>query len=79
MEESMEQAEKTEFISLSEAARRLNISRVTMSKRVKAGQFTVYANPVDQREKLLDATEIEEAAHPKIIQFRREPEGKATA
>jgi len=75
----MEQQNRVEFISLGEAARRLNISRVTMSRRVKAGQFTVYTNPVDQREKLLDAAEVEEAARPKIIQFRRDLEGKVAA
>jgi predicted DNA-binding protein (UPF0251 family) len=75
----MEQRNEPELISLSEAARRLNISRVTMSKRVKAGQFTVYTNPVDQREKLISAAEVEEASRPKIVQFRSEPEGKIAA
>lgn len=60
-----------ELITLTEAAKRLNISRVTMSKRVRDGQFTVYTNPSDQREKLLDSSEVEESARPKVIQTRR--------
>ena len=41
----MEQRKQPDLIPLSEAAQRLGISRVTMSKRVRDGHFTVYANP----------------------------------
>jgi hypothetical protein len=68
-----------QLITLTEAARRLGISRVTMSKRVKDGHFTVYTNPRDQREKLLDAAEVEAAAQPKVVKLRRDDEGKAAA
>lgn len=75
----MEQRQEPELIPMSEAAKRLNISRVTLSKRVREGQFTVYANPQDQREKLLDAAEIADAARPKIVSIRREDAKKAAA
>ncbi len=75
----MEQQQELELIPLSEAARRLNISRVTLSKRVRDGQFTVYANPQDQRIKLLDATEVTEAMRPTVVSFRRAEQKKAAA
>lgn len=66
--------DEQELISLREARERLGISRVTMTKLVKDGRFTVYANPVDAREKLVDAAEIAEFARPKPV-----AEGKAAA
>jgi len=75
----VEQKDERVLIPLNEAAKRLNISRVTLSKRVRDGLFTVYENPRDQREKLLDAAEVEGAIEPKIISFRRNIEGKAAA
>ena len=66
--------DERELITLREARERLGISRVTMTKLVKAGRFTIYENPLDAREKLVDATEIAEFARPKPM-----PEGKEVA
>jgi predicted DNA-binding protein (UPF0251 family) len=63
-----------ELITLTQARERLGISRVTMTKLVKQGRFTVYENPLDTREKLVDAAEIAEFARPKPM-----PEGKVVA
>lgn len=63
-----------ELITLTEARRRLGISRVTMTRLVQEGRFTVYTNPVDRREKLVDAAEVRDYATPKIL-----PEGKEAA
>ena len=41
-----------ELIPLVEAARRLGISRMTLSRLVKEGRFTVYTNPLDRRQRL---------------------------
>lgn len=63
-----------ELITLKEARERLGISRVTMTKLVKEGRFTVYENPLDAREKLVDAAEIADFARPRPM-----PEGKGEA
>ncbi len=68
-----------ELIPMHEAARRLGISRMTMSRLAKQGRFTIYENPLDRREKLVDAAEVEEAVRPRPIRPEQVPEGKAAA
>ncbi len=53
-----------ELIPLMEAAKRLGISRMTMNRLVREGRFTVYANPLDRRQRLLDVAELEERVRP---------------
>lgn len=64
-----------ELIPLMEAAKRLGISRMTMNRLVREGRFTVYSNPLDKRQRLLDATELRERVQP----VPEEPTGKAAA
>ena len=52
--------EAKELIPLTEAARRLGVSRVTMARLVREGIFTVYLNPLDRRQKLINAAELDE-------------------
>jgi predicted DNA-binding protein (UPF0251 family) len=47
-----------ELIPLNEAARRLDVSKMTMARLVREGRFTVYENPLDRRQKLVDAREV---------------------
>ncbi len=61
-----------ELIPLVEAARRLGISRMTLSRLVKEGRFTVYTNPLDRRQRLLDAAELKDRVQP-------EPESQGQA
>ncbi len=56
---------KPELIPLNEAAKRLEISKMTMARLVKQGKFAIYENPLDRRQKLVDATEIEAAVQPR--------------
>lgn len=72
---------ESELIPLKEAQKRLGISKTTLWKHVKAGRFTVYENPRDAREKLVDWQEVEEAFRPRPIRTTGEagPEGKAAA
>ena len=65
-----------ELIPMREAAARLGISRMTMSRLVKQGRFTVYENPLDRREKLVEFAEVREAVKPQPL---RSAEGKAAA
>ncbi len=53
-----------ELIPLTEAARRLGISRVTMSNLAKAGRFTIYESGYDRRLKLVNLAEVEAALAP---------------
>jgi hypothetical protein len=66
-----------ELVTLREARERLGISKTTMSKHVRLGRFTVYSNPKDTREKLVDWREVEAAFAPQPIRLERE--GKAAA
>ncbi len=71
--------QERKLIPMQEAARRLRISRMTMSRLAKQNRFTVYENPLDRREKLVDAAEVEEAVRPRPIRPEQGPEGKAAA
>ena len=64
--------EERERIPLVEAAKRLGISRMTMNRLVREGRFTIYSNPLDRRQWLLDAKELQEKVQP-------EPEAKIAA
>ena len=57
-----------ELIPLTEAARRLGISRVTMSNLARDGRFTVYESGYDRRLKLVNLAEVEAALAPRPIQ-----------
>jgi excisionase family DNA binding protein len=63
-----------DLIPLMEAAERLGVSRMTLSRLAKDGRFTIYENPRDRRQKLVDAEEVREALLPKPM-----PEGKERA
>lgn len=66
-------AERT-LIPLVEAAERLGVSRMTLSRLAKDSRFTIYENPVDRRQKLVDEAEVREALRPRPM-----PEGKEVA
>jgi predicted site-specific integrase-resolvase len=52
------------LIPLTEAAQELGTSRVTMARLAREGRFTVYENPLDRRQKLVDRVEIREMLQP---------------
>lgn len=63
--------DEPELITLGEAQRRLGVSHTTMARLVKEGRFTLYRNPLDGRQKLVDAQELEEFLRPERITERR--------
>lgn len=65
-----------ERIQLNEAAERLKISKNTLRRRVREWGVTVYLNPRDRRERLVDWSELQRrfAEQPTVDQ-----EGKAAA
>lgn len=62
------------LITLGEARERLGVSKVTMARLVKEGRFTVYDNPLDRRQKLVDENEVKDAARPRPAQQKRDGE-----
>ena len=60
-----------ELIPLMEAAKRLGVSRMTMNRLVREGRFTIYSNPLDRRQRLLDAKELRENVQPEPETVKR--------
>jgi hypothetical protein len=56
--------DQPELIPIGEARRMLRISPTTMARLVKEGRFTVYDNPLDRRQKLVDRREVLALAAP---------------
>ncbi len=52
------------LIPLKLAREQLGISKVTMARLVKERRFTVYENPLDRRQKLVDPDELRRAVQP---------------
>jgi len=72
-----------EMVRLNEAAKQLGISENTLRKRLRDGGVTVFLNPQDNREKLVDLEEVRAAVmqpRPTVIgRTRRDEAGKAAA
>lgn len=58
------------LISLTDARKRLGVSKDTMCELVKEGHFTLYRNPRDRRSKLVDLAELDAYLEPKVIHKR---------
>ncbi len=52
------------LIPIEGVAERLGITRATLWRRVKQWGLTIYVNPLDQRQRLLDWEEVENAVKP---------------
>ena len=57
----------SEKITFGEAMRRLGVSKHTIGRVVKEHGLRIYINPLDKREKLLDATEVEKLRRPQPL------------
>jgi excisionase family DNA binding protein len=68
-----------EYLTLTEAAERTGISRVTLWRMVKGGKLPVYASPRDRRAKLIKWAEMEELLRPVPLGEEATAEGKAAA
>ena len=66
-----------ELIPMVEAARRLGVSKLTLRRIVREQGLTTYDNPLDKRQTLLDAAEVERVARPRPRVG--EPESKIAA
>ena len=64
-------SDQPELVTLGEARKRLSVSHTTMARLVKEGRFTLYRNPLDGRQKLIDAQELEEFLQPERVTERR--------
>jgi hypothetical protein len=63
-----------ELITVTEAAERAGLSLMTFRKRMREYGLTIYINPRDRREKLVDASDVDAMLEP-----HPEREGKAAA
>jgi len=70
-----------DLIPLTQAAERIGSSMNTLRKVIRNHDLVVYANPLDARERLIDADELEAAIRPVPIRRRatKPDEGKAAA
>ena len=68
-----------DLIPLKEAQERVNLSKNTLNKLIERHGITVYQNPRDARQKLVDIEEVENALRPVLIRRREDEEGKAAA
>jgi transposase len=59
------------LVQVREAQAILGVSRETMRRLIKRGMFTVYENPRDHRQKLLDTDELARYLEPKVASPRR--------
>ncbi len=56
-----------ELIPLKEAALRLGVSKMTMARLVREGKFRIYENPLDKREKLVEAQQVQQSTRPRLL------------
>jgi hypothetical protein len=63
-----ERGERGNLITIGQARGMLGVSRTTMARLVKEGRFTLYQNPLDRRQKLVDIDEVRELATPILLE-----------
>lgn len=63
------------LITVGDARDRLGVSNHTVARLVREGKLTTYPNPLDKRQKLVDAAEVEALMPPLEIM----PEAKIAA
>ncbi len=56
-----------ELITLTEAAERAGLSLMTFRKRVRESELTIYINPRDKRERLVDSEEVDAMMKPRAM------------
>ena len=68
-----------ELIRMKDAQERLGMAKNTFRNFVQKREITIYENPRDAREKLVDWGEIKESLKPRPIRRQEGEEGKAAA
>ena len=63
-ERTREERLLSELITVTDAAQRAGVSVVTLRKIIRQRGITIYRNPRDARERLVDAGEIDAAMQP---------------
>lgn len=62
-----DQVDQATLITIGQARELLGVSRTTMARLVKEGRFTLYLNPLDRRQKLVDIAEVRRLATPVLV------------
>ncbi len=56
-----------EYVTITEAARRLGVSEPAMRRRVERGLIPVYTNPDDLRSRLVKAADLDAFKRPRLL------------
>ncbi len=56
-----------EYVTITEAARRLGVSEPALRRRVERGLIAVYSNPDDLRSRLVKAADLDAFKLPKLL------------
>lgn len=68
-----------ELITVQEARERLSVSKPTMARLLREGHFSIYENPRDRRQKLLDVAEVARGPRPRLVKPGQVAAGKLLA
>ena len=67
-----------EYIPVSEAAKRMNISRMLLGRRIRSGDLPCFEDPLDFRRKLVRTRDLETLRRPRPAQPRNETAASAS-
>jgi excisionase family DNA binding protein len=65
-----------EFVTLTEAAKMLGVSRWTLYRRITEGALTVYQPPSHRREKFVKRVDVERLATPAVVPVAQSRKGE---
>jgi len=65
--------DELKLIPLNEAAKLLGISKMTIARLVREGKFSIYENPLDRRQKLVDEQEVANISRPRLLRPEAAP------
>ena len=65
-----------EFVTLTEAAKMLGISRWSLYRRIAEGALTVYQPPSHRREKFVRRADVERLATPTVVPVAQSRKGE---
>ena len=55
------------FLSLSEAAKRVDVSRMSLRRRVNRGELDVFEDPLDGRKRLVRTADLDRLRQPRPV------------
>jgi excisionase family DNA binding protein len=68
--------DEREFLTLTDAARRLGVSRWTLYRRIDEGALTVYESPANRRAKFVKRSDVEAMGVLKTVSHAKSGKGE---